>query len=52
MKSRVFATEYYRLKELEDNLREYTKVMMDEPDEWIKLSEIYHSLKRILGDEI
>ena len=34
------------------HIREYVKVMADEPDEWIKLREVYHALKRMLGDEI
>ena len=41
---------------LQDNeslahIREWVDIMKDEPEEWIKLSEVYHSLKRMLGDE-
>ncbi len=38
-------------KEIVYHLREYVDVMEHEPESWIKLSEVYHSLKRILGDE-
>lgn len=41
--------EYYREKV--EHIREYVKVMKDEPDEYILLSRIYHDLRRILGDE-
>jgi len=37
--------------ELEDHLREYLSVMKDEPEGYIKLSKIYHDLRRMLGDE-
>lgn len=38
--------------ELEYHLREYLKVMADEPaEELIKVSDVYHHLRRILGDE-
>ena len=37
--------------ELEYHLREYLKVMEKEPDGYIKLSEVYHHLRRILNDE-
>ena len=39
------------LMELDHHLREYLKVMKDEPDEYILLSKVYHDLRRILGDE-
>ena len=39
------------MSELEYHIREYLDVMKDEPDEWIKVSQIYHDLKRMLGDE-
>ena len=32
-------------------IREWVDIMKDEPEEWIKLSEVYHSLRRMLGDE-
>ena len=37
--------------DLDYHIREYLDVMKDEPDEWIKVSQIYHDLKRMLGDE-
>jgi hypothetical protein len=37
------------MTELEQHLREY--LMGDEPDGYIKISEVYHHLRRILGDE-
>ena len=40
------------MTELEYHIREYLDVMKDEPDEWIKVRQVYHDLKRILGDEI
>jgi len=39
-------------KETVEHIREYLNVMKDEPESWIKMSEVYHSLKRMLGDEI
>ena len=33
------------------HIREWVDIMKDEPEEWIKLSEVYHSLRRMLGDE-
>jgi hypothetical protein len=36
---------------LESHLRAFVEVMADEPDEFIKMSTIYHNLKMILGDE-
>ena len=40
------------MNELEYHIREYLDVMKDEPaDELIKVSQIYHDLKRMLGDE-
>ena len=36
---------------LERALREYLSVMESEPDAWVKISKIYHDLKRVLGDE-
>ena len=38
-------------QECVNHLREYVKVMKDEPDEYILLSTVYHNLRRILGDE-
>ena len=38
-------------KETINHIREYLKVMKDEPDEYILLSRVYHDLRRILGDE-
>ena len=38
--------------EIVEHIREYVDIMKDEPEEWIKLSTVYHHLKRILGDEI
>jgi len=40
-----------KMDKLEQRLREYLSVMEKEPDAYIKLSTIYHNLKRILGDE-
>ena len=34
-----------------EHIREWVDIMKDEPEEWIKLSEVYHSLRRMLGDE-
>jgi len=31
--------------------RDYLDIMKDEPEEWIKLSEIYHELRSRLGFE-
>tara|TARA_B100000029_G_scaffold509210_1_gene597857 strand:+ start:1128 stop:1337 length:210 start_codon:yes stop_codon:yes gene_type:complete len=36
---------------LETHLRAFIEVMADEPDQYIKMSTIYHNLKTILGDE-
>jgi hypothetical protein len=36
---------------LETHLRAFLEVMADEPDQYIKMSVIYHNLKMILGDE-
>ena len=33
------------------DVRDYVDVMRDEPEEWIKLSEVYHELRSRLGDE-
>lgn len=33
------------------HIREYLKVMKDEPEEYILLSKVYHDLRRMLGDE-
>ena len=52
MKSRVFATEYYRLRDMEKHINEWLDIMKGEQDQWMKTSEIYHSLKRMMGDEI
>ena len=39
------------MTELEQHLREYLEVMKDEPaEDLIPLKDIYHDLKRILGD--
>jgi len=37
--------------EIIKHIREYVKVMKDEPDEYILLSKVYHDLCRMLGDE-
>jgi len=37
--------------ELERHLREYLDIMANEPDGYIKISEVYHHIRRILGDE-
>lgn len=37
---------------MENHLRAYLGVMADEPDGYIKLSEVYRNLKMILGDKI
>jgi len=34
-----------------NHIREYLEVIKDEPDHWIKLSRVYHDLRRELGDE-
>jgi len=39
------------LSDLEHHLREYVEILADEPDGYIKLSQVYHHLRRILGDE-
>ena len=39
-------------EEIVNHIREYLKVMEDEPDEYILLSRVYHDLKRILGEEV
>ena len=44
-------TQNRKNKEIVDHIREYLKVMKDEPDEYILLSKVYHDLRRILGDE-
>ena len=36
---------------IETHLRAFIEVMADEPDQYIKMSTIYHNLKVILGDE-
>lgn len=36
---------------LETHLRAFVEVMADEPDQYIKMSTIYHNLKTILGDD-
>ena len=33
------------------HIREYVKIMEDEPEEYILLSTVYHNLRRMLGDE-
>ncbi len=33
------------------NIREYLEVMANEPDGYIRMSEVYHTIRRILGDE-
>jgi len=39
-------------REIINHIREYLKVMESEPAEHlIKLKDVYHNLKRILGDE-
>ena len=39
-------------REVVEHLREYLKVMESEPAEHlIKLKDVYHNLRRILGDE-
>ena len=41
-----------KIQELESHLREYLDVMKDEPaDSLIPLKDVYHDLKRMLGDE-
>ena len=32
-------------------IREWVDIMKDEPPEYIQLSEVYHRLRRMLGDE-
>lgn len=32
-------------------IREYLSVMKDEPEGWKLMSEFYHEMRRILGDE-
>jgi len=39
-------------KESVAHIRELLDIWKDEPEEWVKLSVVYHSLKRELGDEI
>jgi len=40
-----------RMNELERHLREYLDIMANEPDGYIRISEVYHHIRRILGDE-
>ncbi len=42
---------YDKYEESIKAIREWVDIMRDEPEEWIKLSEVYHSLRRMLGDE-
>ncbi len=37
--------------EIIKHIREYLKVMESEPEGYIRLSRVYHDLKRMLGDE-
>ena len=43
--------DYLQCRESITALKEYMKVMETEPDEYIKLSEVWHHLRRIAGDE-
>ena len=36
---------------LESHIRSYLEVMADEPDQYVKMSTIYHNLKAILDDD-
>lgn len=36
---------------LETYIRSYVETMADEPDQYVKMSEVYHTLKKFLGDE-
>ena len=41
------------MNELEYHIREYLNVLKDEPaEDLMRVKDIYHDLKRILGDEI
>ena len=39
------------LTELANILRDWLEVMADEPEGYIKISEVYHSIRRMIGDE-
>ena len=40
------------MNELEYHIREYVKVLADEPaEELIRVKDVYHHLKAMLGDE-
>lgn len=51
-KWRGFITIEEENMEIVEHLREYLKVMESEPaEDLIKLKDVYHNLKRMLGDE-
>ena len=33
------------------HIREWLEVMSQEPNDWMRMSEVYHSLRRMIGDE-
>lgn len=39
-----------RMNEL-DHIREWLDILSKEPDGYIKISEVYHSIRRMIGDE-
>lgn len=45
------ATRTHRNEEAIKHIREYLEVMRNEPEGFIKLSEVYSSIKRMLPDE-
>jgi len=46
-----FATRTVREHEAIKHIREYIDMMENEPEGWIKLSEVYQAIKRMLPDE-
>lgn len=34
-----------------DHIREWLEVMADEPEGYIEISEVYHAIRRMIGDE-
>ena len=38
-------------REIVKHIRDYRESMRTEPEQWMKMSEVYHAIGRILGDE-
>ena len=34
-----------------DHIREWLSIMENEPEGYIKISEVYHTIRRMIGDE-